>query len=97
MHSQGNPKMGLVCRLGRLNNSYMPLQHVLEECIAIQRNLREPELDLDYIVQHAESLLRHARLAQEGATYAGTSDRDRARVRAAFLSKITKSPVLQPR
>ncbi len=75
----------------------MPLQHMLEECIAIQRNLREPELDLDYIVQHAESLLRHARLAQEGATYASTIDKDRVRVRAAFLNRITKSPVLQPR
>jgi len=75
----------------------MPLQHILEECIAVQRNLREPEIDLDFIVQQAESLLRHARLAQEGATYANTSDRDRARVRAAFLKKVEKSPVLQPR
>lgn len=74
----------------------MPLQHILEECIAIQRNLREPELDLDYIVQHAESLLRHARLAQEGATYGATSDKDRTKVRAAFLRKIAKNPVLQP-
>jgi hypothetical protein len=93
----GNPKAGLAPLKGLLNNFYMPLQHVLEECIAIQRNLREPDLDLDFIVQHAESLLRHARLAQEGATYAGTSDRDRARVRAAFLNKITKAPVLQTR
>jgi len=75
----------------------MPLQHILEESIAIQRHLREPELDLDYIVQHAESLLRHARLAQEGATYAASTDRDRARVRTAFLNKVAKSPTYQPR
>ena len=69
----------------------MPLQNILEECIALQRHLREPEVDIDKIVQHAESVLRHARLAQEGATYATTSDRDRARVRAAFLRKIAKN------
>ena len=75
----------------------MPLQNILEESIAIQRHLREPELDLDFIVQHAESLLRHARLAQEGATYASTADRDRARVRTAFLNKIARSPSFQSR
>ena len=75
----------------------MPLQHILEECIAIQRQLREPELDLDLIVQHAEALLRHARLAQEGATYATTTDRDRVRVRAAFLNKVTKTPTANAR
>ena len=74
-----------------VNNSFMPLQHILEECIALQRHLREPELDIDTIVQHAEAVLRHARLAQEGASYATTSDRDRARVRAAFLRKIGKN------
>jgi len=68
----------------------MPLQHILEECISIQRNLRESELDLDLLVQNAESLLRHARLAQEGATYASTIDRDRIRVREAFLSKVAQ-------
>ena len=73
----------------------MPLQHILEECITVQRHLREPTLDLDFIVQHAESLLRHARLAQEGATYASTSDRDRARVRTAFLDKIASCPAYQ--
>ena len=73
----------------------MPLQHILEECIAVQRHLREPELDLDLIVQRAEALLRHARLAQEGASYATTTDRDRSRVRAGFLNKIGKTRVLQ--
>jgi hypothetical protein len=78
------------------NNPSMPLQHILEECIAIQRHLREPDLDLDDIVARSESLLRHARLAQEGATYAGTTDRDRARVRAAFLNNVTKKQSLLP-
>jgi len=76
--------------MGVLDTFAMPLQHILEECITVQRHLREPELDLDFIVQHAESLLRHARLAQEGASYASTSDRDRVRARAAFLNKISK-------
>ncbi len=75
----------------------MPLQHILDECIAIQRNLREPDLDLELILQHAETLVRHASLAHDGATYASTSDRDRTRVRAAFLKKIIETPVLQPR
>jgi hypothetical protein len=66
----------------------MPLQHILEECVAVQRHLREPELDLDFIVQHAESLIRHAHLAQEGASYVSTSDKDRMRIREAFLGKI---------
>ena len=66
----------------------MPLQHILEECVAVQRALREPELDLDFIVRHAEALLSHAHLAQEGASYVSTSDHDRMRIRQSFNTSI---------
>lgn len=72
----------------------MPLQHILEECVAVQRHLREPELDLDFIVRHAEALIRHAHLAQEGASYVSTTDNDRMRIREAFLSKIQPKEVV---
>jgi|GEM_PF-2091390 len=71
----------------------MPLQHILEECVAVQRALRESELDLDFIVRHAEALLRHAHLAQEGASYMTTSDLDRMKIRQAFNAGVTTKQV----
>jgi len=65
----------------------MPLQQILEECVAVQRHLREPELDLDFLVAHAEALVRNAHMARDGATYVHTSDNDRKRIREAFLGK----------